>query len=883
MIRKGWIRIKGKIYRGDKRREISFPVGGIGTGCIGLDGYGRLRDWEIYNRPNKLSLNGYSHFAVKAEKDGKVIDARIMNADLPPTYMGEVMSAATNFGNIEGSAAKSTLCSNYGFGPGRALLTGMPHFRDCDFLGAFPFAKVTFKDDKFPGCAALSAFNPFIPLDEDASSIPAGFYTVTLTNTQSSTIDYTAALSLSNPFGGMHETKWIQNSEITAIELYDRENENSDHPDYGRLMMAVNAAETVSVQQNWFRGSWFDDLSMFWHDFTTPGPLRQRVYQPNPKWKGWVDTATMAVHVSLKPGETREIRFVIAWYIPNYVNYWNPVREEEGLKRHWKNFYATMFGSVREVAECALTRWDELKNRTEAFADALYGSDLPESALDAVGANIAVLKSPTCVRLTNGEFYGWEGCGLNVGSCEGSCTHVWNYAFALPFLFPRLERSMRELDYTYNQRPDGGMAFRLQLPLGRERSGFMPCVDGEMGGVIKSYREWKIMGDDEWLKKWWPKIKKSLEFAWSEENACRWDPEKSGVITGRQHHTLDMELFGPNAWLNTFYLAALKAASEMAQRVGDADAEMYRELYRKGREYTERELFNGEYFIQKVDLNDANVLDPYEGGSMAGSVRFSYWNEETGELKYQIGEGCGIDQVLGQWMSDMSGLGEVLDGEKVALALKAIYRHNFHSELREHANPCRVYGLNDEAGTVICQWPEYVRKPIVPVPYAEETMHGFEYQAATHLIARGYEKEGLEMVRAVRDRYDGYRRSPWSEMECGSNYARSMASFALMLIYSGIRYDMPDKKMGFTPLRGEGTFFWSLEGAWGTVTVDRNGMLLKVIEGCLRLCALVTSFEIGRVLAGGASKTFVRTVDGALFDEEIEINAGETLYASRKE
>ncbi len=865
--------MKGKIYRGDYRREISFPVGGIGAGCIGLDGYGRLRDWEIYNRPNKLSLNGYSHFAVKAEKDGKVLDARIMNADLPPTYMGEALAAPANFGNQDGHA----LHSNYGFGPGRALLTGMPHFKDCEFEGAFPFAKVTFEDDSFPGGVSLTAFNPFIPLDEDASSMPVGFYTVTIKNTQDAAIDYTAALSLGNPYEGTHDTELIENNILTAVQMCDTDRTDPDDPNFSRLMMAVGAEEAVSVQRNWFRGSWFDDLSMYWHDFTTPGALKSRVYEPRADWKGRMDTATLAVHATLQPGEEKSIRFVIAWYTPNYVNYWRPVREEEGMKGHWKNFYATMFGSAQEAAECALTRWDELESRTQAFADALYSSDLPESALDAVCANIAVLKSPTCVRLTNGEFYGWEGCRMDAGSCEGSCTHVWNYAFALPFLFPRLERSMRELDFTYNQRDDGGMAFRLQLPLGRARSTFPPCVDGEMGGVIKSYREWKIMGDDEWLKTWWPKIKKSLEFAWSENNEHKWDPGKTGVITGRQHHTLDMELFGPNAWLNTFYLAALKAAAEMAERVGDADAEAYRDLYRKGREYTETELFNGEYFIQKVDLNDEHVLDPYEGGSMVGSARASYWNEETQELKYQIGEGCGIDQVLAQWMSDMSGLGEVLDDEKVASALQAIYKHNFYPELRAHANPCRIYGLNDEAGTVICEWPEYVRKPIVPVPYAEETMHGFEYQAATHLIARGFEKEGLEMVKAVRDRYDGYRRNPWNEMECGSNYARSMASFALMLIYSGIRYNMPDRKMGFKPYKGEGAFFWSLEGAWGTVKAEKNALHLTVIEGELTIRTLVTDVKAVSAQLAGEAVAFAQTGEGVEFEKEISVGAGECL------
>jgi len=170
-----------------------------------------------------------------------------------------------------------------------------------------------------------------------------------------------------------------------------------------------------------------------------------------------------------------------------------------------------------------------------------------------------------------------------------------------------------------------------------------------------------------------------------------------------------------------------------------------------------------------------------------------------------------------------------------------------------------------------------VRKPIVPVPYAEETMHGFEYQAATHLIARGFEEEGLRMVRAVRDRYDGYRRNPWNEMECGSNYARSMASFALMLIYSGIRYDMPDKKMGFKPYKGEGVFFWSLEGAWGTVKAEKNALHLTVIEGELTIRTLVTDVKAVSAQLAGEAVAFAQTGEGVEFEKEISVGAGECL------
>lgn len=865
--------MKGKVYRGDFRREICFPVGGIGAGCIGLDGYGRLRDWEIFNRPNKLSLNGYSHFSVKVEQEGRVLDARVLNADLPPSYMGEALAAPSNFGHKDGRS----LTSNYGFGPNRSLLSGMPHFRDSSFEGMFPFACVRFEDDQFPGEAALSAFNPFIPLDEDASSMPAAFYTVTLTNTLDVPAEFTAALSLGNPRAGLCRPQVVREGAMTGM-LMAEEDADENQPSFFQLMMATDA-EQVSWQESWFRGSWFDDLSLYWRDFTTPGPLKNRSYPLDPNWKERLDTATLAAHVALQPGETREVRFVIAWYAPTMENYWKPVQPDENLSNTWKNHYASLFSGVQQVARKALTDWDSLLSRTRRFADALHGSDLPEPALEAVCDNIAVLKTPTCLRLPGGAFYGFEGCFIDSGCCEGSCTHVWNYAFALPFLFPRLERSMRELDYTYNQADNGGMGFRLQLPLGRKRSSFRPCADGLMGGIIKFYRDWKLCGDQQWLKTWWPKVKKSLEYAWSPSNADQWDPDQTGVLTGRQHHTLDMELFGPNAWLNNFYLAALKAASEISEVLGEQeDAEKFARLYRQGRQFTEQELFNGEYFVQKIDLTDKALLEKFEDpASGQHPVLDAYWNSEAGQIKYQIQDGCGIDQVLAQWMSDLNGLGDILNPDMVRSALMAIYRHNFYPELRAHANPCRVYGLNDEAGTVICEWPEGAEKPVVPTPYSEETMHGFEYQAASHLIARGFEREGLEMVKVVRDRYDGLRRNPWNEMECGSNYARSMASYALLLIYSGFRYDMSRGRMGFVPLKGEGRFFWSLDCAWGTVEVRRDALRLTVEEGTLVLRELICAIDARQARLDDSDASFHRSEEGIEFDAPLTISSDSTL------
>ena len=94
--------------------------------------------------------------------------------------------------------------------------------------------------------------------------------------------------------------------------------------------------------------------------------------------------------------------------------------------------------------------------------------------------------------------------------------------------------------------------FRMGLPVGRPDHRYRTCVDGQMGTVIKVYREWKLSGDNEWMAGHWENVKRILEYAWSPKNPEKWDADKDGVLEGQQHHTLDME-FWPSAWLQGFY------------------------------------------------------------------------------------------------------------------------------------------------------------------------------------------------------------------------------------------------------------------------------------------------------------------------------------------
>ncbi len=840
-------------YKGEYTNEISFPLGGIGTGSIGLGGNGRLIDWEIYNRPNKASDNGYTHIAVKAEKDGELLDARVLSGDVNAGLSGLVGRGS------------------FGMGLPNTSMAGFPHFSDHTFIGEFPVACLEYRDEKFPGSPSLTAFNPFIPQNDRDSSIPAAFFEVAIKNDTGDSLDYSAAMTLRNPYNGS-VNRFSADGDFNAMHLTQNIHQ-PESTEYGDLTLAADAeGGEVSGQQYWYRGGWWDHLETYWRNFTVPGGFSDRVYEN----AGNADHATLCVRRHADPGETVRFRFVLAWNRPNCYNYWSPYKKknDEGVEKDvtWKNYYASLFEDSLASAAYSVKNFGRLYAETMKYKEILWSSTLPDEVTEALASTTSVLKTPTVLRLGNGEFYGWEGVCESGGCCEGTCTHVWNYAYAMAFLFPKLERGLRETDFRYNQDENGKMSFRTTLPLGRERNAFRACLDGQMGGVIKTYREWKLCGDTEWLRSVWGPCKKSLEYAWSEKNKDRWDLDRDGVLEGRQHHTLDMELFGPSSWLEGFYLAALKAGSEMALALGDAaSAEQYSSLFEKGRRWSEENLWNGEYYIQKIDLKDKSIIEPY------GDTLGAYWNEESGEIKYQIGEGCEIDQLCAQWHADICGLGSLFDDDRIKTALRSLYKYNFKKSMREHYNTFRIFALNDEAGAIMCSYPPHVHLPSIPIPYAQESMHGFEYQLAALMMSRGMIAEGVEVVRSIRSRYDSKKRNPWNEIECGSNYARSMASFSMIPILSGYGFDMTAKALSFDPKISRDDFrcFWSVDGAWGNVILRcaARTASLGIAGGALKLKKLGLPFAAGirRVKADGKEIPFTVSGDYVVLENETTV------------
>ena len=824
------------IYENEKLKEISFPLGGIGTGSIGIAGNGALIDFEIFNRPNKNSINGCTSFVMTAEyPDGK----RIVKA-----LRGDVLKDFSGF--TRGPEGRG-----FGEGPSGDTMCSYPHFKEVIFDGRFPIASLTFKDENFPGEVVLSAWNPMIPLDSENSSIPAAFFDITV-NGGDENVKYTAILSVKNPFDKT-ENKICSNEKYNAVMLRFADLPESDIA-YGDLCIAVDGKDPF-VQEYWYRGAWRDHVSTFWYELTHGGLSSRHYDTPNPRGN---DHASIGAEIV--SGE--KTRFVLSWNVPNFYNYWWPCKDENDQDITWKNYYATRYADSSASAFYALENYDTFFEKTALFRDTLHHSTLDPAVIDAISSTISVLKTPTVLRLENGEFYGWEGLFSHKGSCEGTCTHVWSYAYALCFLFPDLERSLRDVEFRYDVAEDGRMGFRTQLPLGRCISSARACVDGSMLTVVKAFREWKISGDDAWLKMHWDTVQKILAYAWSEDNFDEWDRDRDGVLEGRQHHTLDMELFGPSSWLEGLYLAALSAAAEMAEYFGEKEkAEDYRSLFAKGYAYTKENLFNGNYFIQKVDLSRKEYTEHFDCPN--------YWNEEQNQLKYQIANGSEIDQMLGQWHANLLGLGDIFDKEQRKTALANMFKNNFKQNFREFANMWRVFVLNDEGGTVICDYPEGTKKPVIPIPYCEECMTGFEYAFAGLLISEGFIKEGLQAVYAIRDRYDGEKRNPWNEIECGNNYARAMASFALLPVFSGFTFDLPKKTIGFSPIT-EGDFraLWSLGTGWGNFIKTDAGASVEIYAGSLTLSSLTLGGvdNVRSVLIDGRTVPFTQENDTVYFE-----------------
>jgi len=557
--------------------------------------------------------------------------------------------------------------------------------------------------------------------------------------------------------------------------------------------------------------------------------------------------------LTLEPGTSSTVTFVLTWHMPNLTVL--------GSLKGW--YYASRFRDAAAVAAHVAGHADRLLSGTRTWRDTWYDSTLPYWFLNRTFATTSVLATTTCYRLKDGRFWAWEG----VGCCPGTCTHVWHYAQAMARLFPELERDLRE-------RVDFGLAFDRKSGVIRFRGEFGStfAVDGQCGTILRAYREHQMSADAAFLKRIWPNTKAAMQAVIAR------DKDRSGVLFGPMHNTLDADWYGVVPWLVGLYHAALRAAEQMALDVGDEGfARECRRIFENGVQRLDRMTWKEDYGYY-VHLGDEKHSD------------------EVGSY-----DGCHIDQVFGQSWAWQVGLGRVMVEPHVRRALESLWRFAVAPDVgpfRAVNKPGRWYAMPGDGGLLMVTFPFGRPKAVSgagawSAMYFNECMSGFEWQAAGHMIWEGMATEGMAVARLVHDRYHARLRNPYNEIECSDHYARSMASYGAYLAACGFSYHGPKGHMAFAPRLRPDDFraaFTAAEG-WGTFAQTRkSGKLTATLtpkHGSVRLKtfglelpAHATADTVTATVSGTKLAASVRQAGLAVtvtFERDVSVETGRSL------
>ncbi|NLE59427.1 MAG: hypothetical protein GX616_13780 [Planctomycetes bacterium] len=576
---------------------------------------------------------------------------------------------------------------------------------------------------------------------------------------------------------------------LTGVTYRPQVGRESDAPSFGTMCLAT-PQEDASMSHDW------SDRDLLHRLLADSGRLSSFKLPPaaaGPTEPRRTLNAALCVERNIPPGRAAEAVFIFTWHFPN--QYYPQNSYEQGGRRGVAigSMYDNWYRDALDVARHVVANLTDLRKQTVAYHDALFDTTLPQYFIDAAAANVSIIRSPTCFWAKEGAFYGFEGCRPEGGGCcPMNCNHVWNYEQSLAKLWPALDRDMRKTELKFQQIEQGGTYHRVAVPRETPNRSSFPVADGQCGAVLKAYREHLQSADRRFLDEYWDRIKKAMDFA-----IKNWDKDGDGLMEQPQFNTYDRDIYGHNTFVTSLYLAALRAAEEMARLCGDKPAaDKYRQLFEKGQDAAAK-LFDGEYYIQIAD-----------------NINLGY------------GKGCWADQVVGQWWACVLNLGDILPNEQVRSVLKAIFKHNWLWKIDGFQGTQRFlqFADGDDKGLLCGSWPKGGR-PEDPILYRDECWTGVEYQVAAHKIYVGQIEEGLAIVRGARERYDGTKRSPWNEIECGDYYVRALSSWSLLLAAQGYAYDGPAQRLSFNPriTPDDHRSFFSTADGWGRFEQKRSG------------------------------------------------------------
>jgi len=968
-----------KIYSGEYLDAISLPVGGIGTGCIQINGQAERTIWQIFNNHCEAHIPD-SFFAIRSQVKNKDAVVRVLQTSKVGPF--EKMDSLT-------------------------------------FRGEYPFGWYDFIDDDLPVKVSMETFNPLIPLNSKNSAIPCAIFNITVSNPTDTAVevsllsaqknaagfmcaekpiwsgpvegtvfadfegsDYGSWTASGNAFGtgplkgvlhseqkltgfrgkglvntyasardaatgtlkspvftissdfihfliagGSHAGKacinlWVDNKKVKSttgnnndqmqwgswqvddlkgkqahIEIVDDVKGGWGHIDIDHIVFSDESPKTfkskikglgqnrnriikksghsilhmttdrkgydadpaqadklcalIGVDKSKYNKGLGDMTLMVLAENAQSSASWQNLEKLHESWlstnrlsgpqkigpseQGKTYNGALAVPLTLKPSQSKTVTFVLTWNFPHATH------GEAQNKRQWQfqgNKYSNWWSDSIQVARYVKDNLNDLTDQSRLYHDTFYSSNLPHWLLDRISSQVAILSSKTFFWAADDYLGCWEGCSSKNGCCFGNCSHVYHYAQSHARLFPSLGRKIREQKFSY-QREDGFLT---------NRDGWeQEAVDGMCGEILGAYREHLLSNSQDWIDDNWKYVIKTMDYI-----IQRWDADEDGMLSGRQHNTLDTELTGCSSWLGSLYLSALSASEKIAELENEPGlAQKYRNIRISGSKKQDDKLWNGEYYIQipESHIKGHNYIT-----------------------------GSSIDQVLGEWWAEMVGLDGHYPPERVRSALNALLRYNFRCSFVGVVQKPRKFVDDNDAGMQMICWPNEWDRPVKPLYYADEVMTGFEYAAAATMVQSGMLKEGYMVVKAIYDRYDGrlregltasevssrgYSGNPFGDDECGKFYGRAMSVWSLLLASQGYYYNGPAKSIGFDPQwqPADHTSFFTGADGWGLFSQTRGATgrqteRIEVKYGNLKLKSMVFK------LPEGAESTDVRVTIG---------------------
>lgn len=802
-----------------KTHSSGIALGGIGSGSVELLPDGEFHCWLIANQPRITKVC----FEDKAD-DGEGSTGALS------FWVREVRD------NGKPSVRKLGMKTDADDFSYRMFSWNKP-VEKIEFDGRFPVCDLDYIDRALSCKLSLKAVSPFVPHNSDVSATPGFYMDFTIENPTDSVLDISLLGTLVPDFANQKEgNKNSVHKAENSISILTESAEITDSPSCGNVCLSVNgdgeksyiaadyyrfmkefiADSALGVSQESvvfgfrengylpnsdigtsprplpenFRSMSDEELDAWCEDYLRypfADSILSRIRHCNPDFlsarenkitflnacwnqnerKGTdFGASALCSQVKLNPHEKKNIRFVLTWYFPNHMD-----RNGEKIGHYYENLYKNSLDANRFLAD----NNNVFKSAVD-FADVLYSTNLPTVYPDSWSSNLSpMIKSS--VYLKNGNFGLWEGLGY----CGLHTTDITYHAsFSLISLFPDLQKKQMKLGAGY-QREDGRVHHCFKPDM-KSVDGSYERVDISMQFVLMVLRDYLFTGDRDYLASLWDNVVKAMN--------CmeKLDTDNDGLPDyNTKRNTYDAWNFrGTPVYISVLWLAALKAATIIADKISDKDYfDKWNTILETGKKSLEEKLWNGEYY--------------------------NLWRNND-----EIDESLMTDQLDGEWFLRMMGIGGNLPDERVNAVLDLIFKTNF----------------DPEQGLVNATVPEN-RKTSVETYKNCQTIAvwtGIGYAFAALALSVGLNEVADEEINSIADNQMRFGHF-WDHWECGHHYTRPMSSWTILNALMGLSVDYENKKISFNPVNKNMTLPLCLPDILAKVTFADGKCTVDCISG----------------------------------------------------